>query len=309
MLALLDVVVQAGKPAAAAAAGAVKPSPTTVADLLAGIDASAKANVIPEKLAGALRALIADAGDDMEKVKANVQEWFDGSMDRVAGWYKRRAQFVLIIIGVCVAVGINADTLTVVQTLSNDAAVRSAVVAAAEVYARENPRDVSGDAGGGGANTGGAGSGASSASGQGSEVTTKMQQEVKSTVEQLSVLGLPIGWRYFEPTQDRCGNIADPDGRRQCLIDQRVWPQWSARTGAQWFDDWWNQLASHLLGWLLTAFAISLGAPFWFDLLNKVMVIRSTVKPHEKSQEEGSEDRQRATASQTVRVEIAQAKP
>jgi hypothetical protein len=47
-----------------------------------------------------------------------------------------------------------------------------------------------------------------------------------------------------------------------------------------------------LLGWLLTAGAISLGAPFWFDLLNKFMVIRSTVKPHEKSLEEGSEDRQ-----------------
>lgn len=47
-----------------------------------------------------------------------------------------------------------------------------------------------------------------------------------------------------------------------------------------------------LLGWIITAFAISLGAPFWFDTLNKVMVIRSTVKPREKSQEEGSEDRQ-----------------
>jgi hypothetical protein len=35
-----------------------------------------------------------------------------------------------------------------------------------------------------------------------------------------------------------------------------------------------------------------MGAPFWFDLLNKVMVIRSTVKPHEKSPEEASEDRQ-----------------
>jgi hypothetical protein len=35
-----------------------------------------------------------------------------------------------------------------------------------------------------------------------------------------------------------------------------------------------------------------MGAPFWFDLLNKVTVIRSTVKPHEKSGEEASEDRQ-----------------
>ena len=48
---------------------------------------------------------------------------------------------------------------------------------------------------------------------------------------------------------------------------------------------------STLAGWLITAFALTLGAPFWFDLLNKLMVIRSTVKPHEKSGEEQSEDR------------------
>ena len=47
-----------------------------------------------------------------------------------------------------------------------------------------------------------------------------------------------------------------------------------------------------IIGWLITGFAISFGAPFWFDLLNRMMVIRSTVKPHEKSPEESSEDRQ-----------------
>jgi len=41
----------------------------------------------------------------------------------------------------------------------------------------------------------------------------------------------------------------------------------------------WEAIA----GWILTAIALSLGAPFWFDLLNKFMVIRSTIKPQEKS--------------------------
>jgi hypothetical protein len=72
-----------------------------------------------------------------------------------------------------------------------------------------------------------------------------------------------------------------------------------------WQQDWWDQLASHLFGWILTAFALSFGAPFWFDTLNKIMVIRSTVKPREKSQEEASEDRQRAEPAQTVRIEVA----
>src|SRR4029453_14233093 len=36
----------------------------------------------------------------------------------------------------------------------------------------------------------------------------------------------------------------------------------------------------------LRPFATSLGAPFWFDVLKRIMVIRSTVKPKEKTQEE-----------------------
>ena len=38
------------------------------------------------------------------------------------------------------------------------------------------------------------------------------------------------------------------------------------------------------LGFLITAFAISLGAPFWFDLLNKFINLRvSGAKPDDKS--------------------------
>jgi hypothetical protein len=32
-----------------------------------------------------------------------------------------------------------------------------------------------------------------------------------------------------------------------------------------------------ILGWFITALAISLGAPFWFDLLNKFMKLRSSI--------------------------------
>jgi hypothetical protein len=36
-----------------------------------------------------------------------------------------------------------------------------------------------------------------------------------------------------------------------------------------------------LTGWFLTAIAMTLGAPFWFDTLNRFMVVRSTIKPGE----------------------------
>jgi hypothetical protein len=36
-----------------------------------------------------------------------------------------------------------------------------------------------------------------------------------------------------------------------------------------------------LIGLLLTMMAISFGAPFWFDMLNRVTVIRSALKPQQ----------------------------
>jgi hypothetical protein len=65
-------------------------------------------------------------------------------------------------------------------------------------------------------------------------------------------------------------------------------------------NEWFKNVIFPWVGWILTALAASLGAPFWFDVLNKVMVIRSTVKPHEKSPEESSEDRQKAEGTTVV---------
>lgn len=44
-------------------------------------------------------------------------------------------------------------------------------------------------------------------------------------------------------------------------------------------------LSSNFLGFLLTAFAISLGAPFWFDLLNKLISLRTAVKESTKTKD------------------------
>jgi hypothetical protein len=96
----------------------------------------------------------------------------------------------------------------------------------------------------------------------------------EQAMERLESLQLPIGWG--EGSHTRFG-----------LDDDLASTPWSL----------WDNLFNPIFGWLLTAFAATLGAPFWFDLLNKIMVIRSTVKPREKSQEEGSEDRRPAPHS------------
>jgi hypothetical protein len=46
---------------------------------------------------------------------------------------------------------------------------------------------------------------------------------------------------------------------------------------------WWFNLLVKLAGYAFTAMAISLGAPFWFDLIGKVANIRATSKPEKKA--------------------------
>ncbi len=98
--------------------------------------------------------------------------------------------------------------------------------------------------------------------------TAFVSRNYNAARSELDSLGLPIGW-------------TNGWGAPRQRIDRKT----------DRFEVW-NDLFGPLLGWLFTAFAATMGAPFWFDVLNKVMVIRSTVKPHEKSPEEASEDRQ-----------------
>jgi len=64
-------------------------------------------------------------------------------------------------------------------------------------------------------------------------------------------------------------------------------PEMYLKHSSEWT---WMQLFQKLTGWIVTAIALSLGAPFWFDTLNKFMVVRGTVKPQEKSQTDKSKD-------------------
>lgn len=49
----------------------------------------------------------------------------------------------------------------------------------------------------------------------------------------------------------------------------------------QWL--WWALLK--LVGWTITGYAVTVGAPFWFDLLKKIIQIRNTgTKPEEKKE-------------------------
>lgn len=105
-------------------------------------------------------------------------------------------------------------------------------------------------------------------------------KSVGETVDALPELGLPVGW--------------DDDARQ-------VWQE------NDWIQPWgwgWGHLG-YLAGWLATGLLVTLGAPFWFDLLTKAVSLRQSGGKPKPAQD----DPQSATAEVTAKKLERQPEP
>ena len=85
-----------------------------------------------------LESLLDDANNDLVKFKLMLEQWFEDTMERATGWFKRRIQYILLIIGFGLAVSFNADTLAIIKKLSKDPDARQQLVDMAISYSKEN---------------------------------------------------------------------------------------------------------------------------------------------------------------------------
>jgi hypothetical protein len=92
----------------------------------------------------ALLALTQTAGQDIAQVETNIKAWFEDSMDRVSGWYKRTVQIWTLAIALALALALNADTIRIGKDLWQDTALRSAIVAQAHERAAKDSGATSG---------------------------------------------------------------------------------------------------------------------------------------------------------------------
>jgi hypothetical protein len=190
--------------------------PRTIQSLRAGV-----AQIPDVKLRSTLLNMIDTSGTDVEAARLKVEHWFDDTMARVSGWYKRMAQKIIFVLGLLLCAAINADTLMIVRELWSDQALSSAVVAqAAKKVQSTNPADYLNPEG--------------------------SLQQVAGEIRDVNTP--PIGWARDER-------------------DIRALPKSIGAGGLK------------MLGILLTSFAIVLGAPFWFDMLNNLINLRSSGNP------------------------------
>src|SRR5262249_5293119 len=92
--------------------------------------------ILPDQLKTALVTLIDAAGNDVAKARENIEKWVNRGMESVSGWYKRRNQVIILLLGFGISAVFNIDTITVAQRLSTDKSLRESLVAAAEQYAK-----------------------------------------------------------------------------------------------------------------------------------------------------------------------------
>lgn len=94
---------------------------------------------MPESLKRSLYILaqrVEDEGDTQEQLQRfqkEIEVWFDLSMQRASGVYKRNARGVAILLGTTIALAANADTINIINRLSKDSMLRSTV----NLYAKQ----------------------------------------------------------------------------------------------------------------------------------------------------------------------------
>ena len=219
------------------------------------------------KVSEAVRERFAEAAEKLEQeelqlatMRLNAESWFNESMDRLGGWYKRKAQFLAFFIGLVLATALNVDSVALIDHLWKEPAVREALAANATEFANEN-------------------SAIPTVPVEGDEITNA----VDFFNAQFEGLNIPLGWTYelvvLQPNQT-CRII--PIGRNVVwgLKDNSTANQCQKINNVPTDTAEWS---FKFLGIIASAAAAAQGAPFWFDILKKVVNIRgSGANPDEK---------------------------
>lgn len=232
-----------------------------------------------------LAQIYRDTGGSPASVQKAVVDWYNSSMERVSGWYKRWTMNVLIVVGLFVAIGTNADTIRIIQILSTDSEVRASLVALANEAEpfdpdtpknKEDPKPPQGPP--------------SDPAAKNAPIAADAPDPAAKNAEDPLPPQGPPSTPGTEPTQtdvDAKNRTSEARERaKQELLKIGPLIGW---TEGQWKDMWKSTHAaiSKILGITITALAITFGAPFWFDVLKKLANLRSSLAPSDKRADDG----------------------
>jgi hypothetical protein len=232
--------------------------------------------ILDEETAKYLKMLWEESGHDLEAFRLQLQGWFDRTMENATEWYKRKIQVVLLILGFFLAWVFCADTFSIIGRLSKDKDAREQMVSMANAYVENNKTIID------------------RAAIKDSSEMMSFSQKLDSLLEIKKQLDADIanannilGIGSWLP--DVVKVVADPITKKKTyfpVIDEASVSKkkmaddkgnLTFSTSEKWAY-FFRLVCHHFFGFLITAIAISLGAPFWFDLLNKLVKLRTSKK-------------------------------
>ena len=204
-----------------------------------------------------LLQLFEDAEHDVKRFRVNMENWFNEIMTRTSGWYRKQTQTWLLCIGIAIAALFNVDSIAIARILMKDKAVRQQMVqlavsrepsftAVTDTLLHKNMLHKD-------------------------SAFYRADTSLRVFVSDTSLIGV------YAMLRNDAGDAANVLGISRKLVANsgkgRITAHGSFTHPFQ--QNGWLVFA----GWCITALAISLGAPFWFDLLGKVVKFRTTVPP------------------------------
>ncbi|MFI5206151.1 MAG: hypothetical protein ACHQVK_04380, partial [Candidatus Paceibacterales bacterium] len=178
---------------------------------------------------------------EIELFRQKVETWFDSSMQRITGTlktrYSRPATFVVAVI---VTVFLNADSISLAKYLYNNPEARAKIAMQAYDATQDTALITQIQQ----INTNGDTSKSDMSAAEFKNAIVKKITEADKAKQGLADV-MPLTWK--------AGELNDEKGKLSGLL-----------------------LFSKITGLLATILAIMMGAPFWFDVLNKISNLRST---------------------------------
>ncbi len=187
----------------------------------------------------------AAGGSPLAQARRNVEGWFENAMARRSGWYKRRAQWLAFGLGLWLAVCLNMDTFQIAGQLWRAGALRSLLAQQAVTLAAQNALAANPDS---------------------------TLAQLVALQEQWNRFHLPVGWLDI-PLESPAGSCH--------LLPRTGQDIYGLAVAGRCYPLVNTPLPEDLAGWmlklgglLLTALAAAQGAPFWFDVLKKIVNVR-----------------------------------
>jgi hypothetical protein len=204
----------------------------------------------------ALRVVVGSA-QSIDEAQKNIEDWFNQRMDQLSDTYKRHVTSLTLAIGLILTLLINADTLQMARALWEDPGLRETAVTIAQ-QAANDPRNAAAAA----ATPSPEATPDVSSSSIAANIADNAAQ-IQYTLSQLTSLNLPIGWEFTPISNSVC---ASDKPTLACNNQRNIW-----LLGPVNNPSWFSLILQKVIGVVITVIAIGQGAPFWFDLLRRLV--------------------------------------